>query len=276
LGRFKLSMIYAVAPETDFDVVVKGDLGRFLDLAASLGYGGVEYNVSNPFEVSARVLKEAAESRGLKPSALSTGLSYLRYGYSLSSSKDVLRENAVKFFKGYVDLSAELECRKVVVGLARGRCGVPGEADCGVAKQLLRSSLETLNDYALERGVTIVFEPLNRYETKLINSVEEALELIKGLKAVKLLLDTFHATLEEASPYDAILKAAGLIGHVHVADSNRLAPGLGMIDWERVALRLIMAGYEGYLSVEAVPKPSYEGMLRKAAETLKPIIERLP
>ncbi len=276
MGRFKLSMIYAVAPKTDFNVVVKGDLGRFLDLASSLGYEGVEYNVSNPFEVSSRTLKEAAELRGLKPSALSTGLSYLRYGYSLSSRDEELRENAVRFFKGYVDLSAELGCRKVVIGLARGRCGVPGEADCGRARQLLRRSLEVINDYALERGVTVVFEPLNRYETKLINSVEEALNLIKGLKAFKLLLDTFHATLEEASPYEAILKAEGMIGHVHVADSNRLAPGMGIIDWERVVLRLMMAGYKGYLSVEAVPKPSYEGMLRKAAETLKPIIERLP
>ncbi len=136
----------------------------------------------------------------------------------------------------------------------------------------MRSSLEELNDYAGERGAIIVFEPLNRYETKLVNKVSEAKELIKGLRNVKLLLDTFHTTLEEHSPYDAILEAGNLIGHVHVADTNRLAPGLGMLDWERVLYRLIRVGYEGFLSIEALAKPSYEEMLKVAARTLKPLI----
>ena len=272
MGRFKLSIVYAVAPKTDFDVVVKGKLGEVLDLAVRLGYEGVEYNISDPFEADVKGLKKALDDAGLEASALSTGLSYLRYGYSLSSTDPSNRGKALEFFRRYIDVSVELGCCKVVVGLARGRCGVEGSPPCGEVLKCLRSSLEELNDYAGERGVTIVFEPLNRYETKLVNRVSEAKELIKGLRNVRLLLDTFHTTLEERSPYDAILEAGDLIGHVHVADTNRLAPGLGMLDWEKILYRLIMVGYEGFLSVEALAKPSYEEMLRTAAQTLKPLI----
>ncbi len=267
-----MSIVYAVAPRTDFDVVVRGELSKVLGLAVELGYEGVEYNISDPFEADVRGLRKALDDFGLEASALSTGLSYLRYGYSLSSPDPGNRGKALEFFRRYVDVSVELGCGKVVVGLARGRCGVPGEAPCEEALKHLRSSLELLDDYAGERGATIVFEPLNRYETKLVNKVGEAKELIKGLMNVKLLLDTFHTTLEERSPYDAILEAGGLIGHVHVADTNRLAPGLGMLDWEKVLYRLVRVGYEGFLSVEALAKPSYEDMLREAARTLKPLI----
>lgn len=272
MSRFKLSIVYAVAPKTDFDVVVRGELSRVLELAVRLGYEGVEYNISDPFEADVKGLRRALDEAGLEASALSTGLSYLRYGYSLSSPNPSNRGKALEFFRRYVDVSVELGCRKVVVGLARGRCGVPNEPSCEEALRCLRSSLEELNDYAGERGAIIVFEPLNRYETKLVNKVSEAKELIKGLRNVKLLLDTFHTTLEERSPYDAILEAGNLIGHVHVADTNRLAPGLGMLDWERVLYRLIRVGYEGFLSIEALAKPSYEEMLKVAARTLKPLI----
>jgi len=273
LSRFKLSIVYAVAPKTDFDVVVKGELSNVLNLAAKLGFRGVEYNISDPFEADVKALRKALEDAGLESSALSTGLSYLRYGYSLSSPDPSNRGKALEFFRRYVDVSVELGCRKVVIGLARGKCGIPGEPPCEEALRCLRSSLEELNEYAGERGAIIVFEPLNRYETKLVNKVSEARELIEGLRNVKLLLDTFHTTLEERSPYDAVLEAGDLIGHVHVADTNRLAPGSGMLDWEKVLYRLIMVGYEGFLSVEALAKPSYEEMLETASRTLKPLID---
>jgi len=272
LGKLKLSAVHAIAPGIKFDVVIHGPLTNVLKLASRYGYEGIEYNISNPFEVDVKELLEVTRESGLEVSALSTGLSYLRYGYSLSSPKDEVRSKALEFFRKYVDISVELECRKVVVGLARGKCGDEVGIDCGLARKLLRESLEVLNDYARERGAIIVFEPLNRYETKLINRVSEAIELIKGLKNVKLLLDTFHTTLEERSPYEAIMEAGELIGHVHVADTNRLAPGLGMLDWEKVIFRLLRVGYSGFLSVEARAEPNYEELLKVSASTLKPLL----
>ncbi len=272
MSRLKLSAVHAIAPGVKFDVVIHGPLNNVLKLVSSYGYEGIEYNISNPFEVDVKHLLSITREYGLEVSALSTGLSYLRYGYSLSSPKDDIRSKAIEFFRKYIDISIDLNCRKVVIGLARGKCGDEVGINCNKAKELLRNSLEVLNDYAHERDAILVFEPLNRYETKLINKVSEAIELIKGLKNVKLLLDTFHTTLEERSPYHAIIQAGNLIGHVHVADTNRLAPGLGMLDWEKIIYRLLKVGYSGFLSVEARSEPSYEELLKVSAKTLKPLL----
>lgn len=265
----KLSAVYAPSPEAGFDVVIRGPMGGVLETLKSLGFEGVELNIPNPFEVDVAGLRGVVKATGLEVSAISTGLSYIRYGYSLSSPEEGVRGESIRFFRKYIDLSVELGCGKVVVGLARGRCGSAG---CGRALETLRSSMEVLDEYAYGRGVTLVLEPLNRYETDLINRVSEALEFVKPFRSVKLLIDTFHSTLEERSPYEAIEVAGPYIAHVHVADSNRLAPGLGIIDWERVIYRLVKVGYRGYLSVEARAVPSYEELLRVSARTLKPLL----
>ena len=89
-----------------------------------------------------------------------------------------------------------------------------------------------------DKGTVFLLEPINKYETDIINTIDEALPLIKEYKRLKLLLDTYHMTIEDISPYDAILKANEYIGYIHVAENNRLAPGMGMLDWERIIYRL--------------------------------------
>lgn len=269
MALLKLSAVYAVTPDVEFDVVIRGPARQVLSLIKSLGYDGVEYSIPNPFEVNVHELKRITEDIGLEVSALSTGLSYLHYGFSLSSLNTNLRKKSLEFFHKYIDISVDLNANKVVIGLARGECG---KADCKKVKQVLMDSLKILDSYAYERGVTLVFEPLNKYETDLINRVCEAIDLIKDLKSTKLLLDTFHATLEEKSVYDAVEEAGPYIGHVHVADSNRRAPGMGMLDWERIIYKLIKVGYRGYLSVEARAEPSFEELLKTSIKTLKPLI----
>lgn len=113
---------------------------------------------------------------------------------------------------------------------------------------------------------------MNRYETDLINKLDEALEIIKQFKNIKILLDTFHTMLEERNVYDAILRGGKNIAHVHVADSNRLAPGLGMLDWEKIVFRLKRIGYNGYISIEARIEPDLDTFLRIGIGTLLPLI----
>jgi len=256
--------------KADFDVVVKGPLSKVLNTLQALGYEGVELNIPNPFKVEADVLLSTLSTYGLEVPAISTGLSYVVYSYSLSSTNYELRKRSIEFFKKYIDLSIELNSGKVVVGLARGRCR--GD-ECPEARRLLIEALEELDEYAGSRGAILLLEPLNRYETNLINTLSEALEIVKKLKNTKILLDTFHTMLEEDNVYDAILRAGSSIGHVHLADSNRRAPGLGMLDWERIVYRLIKAGYQGFMSVEARSNGmGFEEMLRISMETLRKVL----
>jgi len=265
----KLSAVYAIAPEVDFDVVIRGSFENILKYMRKLGYNGIELNIANPFKIDLAYLRKTVELHGMEVSAISTGLSYLSYGYSLSSLNEDNRRRALEFFRKYIDVSIDLGARKVVVGLARGRCS---REKRDKAMERLIDSLGELDDYAGKRGSLIVLEPLNRYETNLINKLSEALKIVKTLKNTKILFDTFHIMLEERDVYDALNIAGSYIGHVHFADSNRLAPGMGMLDWERIVFRLIRTGYRGFVSIEARAEPSLEILLETAIKTLRPLL----
>jgi len=163
----------------------------------------------------------------------------------------------------------------VILGLIRGTVGE------GVDREEAMGWLvEALRDCCLEaekQGVKLVIEPINRYETNLINTVEEALGLIEAVEEAQagienvcgLLLDTFHMNIEEPSIRDSIVRAGDRVAHVHVADSNRWPPGYGHIDFGEIYRTLDEIGYEGYISAECLPKPSSAEAVSAAAEHMR-------
>ena len=142
-----------------------------------------------------------------------------------------------------------------IVGSMQGRS--EGAVTREQALDGLSEHLEQLGPRAHALGVPLLFEPLNRYETNLVNSVADGLELLKPLrtKNVKLLVDLFHANIEEASIAESLHRAAGAVGHVHFADSNRRAAGLGHMDFTPIAEALRGINYNGYASAEILPLP---------------------
>jgi len=102
-----------------------------------------------------------------------------------------------------------------------------------------------------------VLEPINRYETTLINNVEQGLALIETVGAGNfgLLLDTFHMNIEEPVIEDSIRACGDRIFHFHVADSNRWYPGAGHLDFKSILDTLFATGYQGYVSGEFMPLP---------------------
>jgi sugar phosphate isomerase/epimerase len=116
--------------------------------------------------------------------------------------------------------------------------------------------------------VKFAIEPINRYETTLVNTVEAGLELVDqiGLDNVGLLLDTVHMNIEEPDVLQSIRAAASKIFHFHVADSNRWYPGAGHIDFGAILMSLDSVGYEGFISAEIMPFPDSD---ISAARTIK-------
>lgn len=115
-----------------------------------------------------------------------------------------------------------------------------------------RAGLAPVADHAGERGVTIGVEALNRYETSVVNTVEQTVELIGGLPAsVGIMLDTYHMNIEERDPYAAVAVAAPHIKHVQVSGTDRGAPGSDHLDWPRLLEALDKAGYTGALCIES-------------------------
>src|SRR5690606_12407813 len=108
------------------------------------------------------------------------------------------------------------------------------------------------------KGVFLIYEPLNRYETNLLNTLQAGSEFVDGLqtKGVKLLADLFHMNIEEDDLAKAIRDYGKHIGHVHFADSNRKPIGFGHTSMEPIALALQEIKYQGYVSAEAFPWPN--------------------
>jgi D-psicose/D-tagatose/L-ribulose 3-epimerase len=117
----------------------------------------------------------------------------------------------------------------------------------------LREGLSPVVEHARAAGVTVAVEPLNRYETSLINTVDQALEAIEGLPAdgIGLALDVYHMNIEEQSVTGAIARAAGRIAHVQVCANDRGAPGADHLDWPAIVGALDAAGYTGPLVIES-------------------------
>jgi len=269
-----LAVTYAIKAGKAYEVLVDMPLDRFLDALSRFGYQGVEPNIADPFKFDAKGFLKKVEDRGLSVAAISTGLAYTTYGYSLSSKNSERRLKAVDFMVRYCELAYEMGCSKVVIGLIRGRGGE--QESIG----LLKESIINVLDKTDHTGVTLVIEPLNRYETRILNTVDEVANIVREIRSVyrdriAVLFDTFHASMEHRNPYEAYLRVKDLVRHVHVADSNRRPPGEGMIDWLKMLSLIKASGYRDFLSLECLPSPTFLDSIKKGAETLIPIINSL-
>jgi sugar phosphate isomerase/epimerase len=125
-----------------------------------------------------------------------------------------------------------------------------------VEHELFINILGQLSERATQLGVKLLLEPVNRYETHLINSLDDAVSIIKtvGSDAIRITADFFHMNIEEADIAASVRRHARFIGHVHLADSNRFLPGQGHTDFGPALQELQEAGYRGSLSMECFAK----------------------
>lgn len=119
-------------------------------------------------------------------------------------------------------------------------------------RKVLIEGLSELGEHAAKEGVAVSFEPLNRYEDHMVHTLSEAVDLCKavGLPSVKVMADFFHMNIEEQDLASAITQAGDYLTHVHLADSNRLQPGLGHTDFSPAFRALEQIGFAGYMALE--------------------------
>jgi sugar phosphate isomerase/epimerase len=119
-------------------------------------------------------------------------------------------------------------------------------------REVLLESLDVLAGHAQRAGTHLLFEPLNRYEDHMVNTVADAADLVRtvGSPAVRVLADTYHMNIEEDDPCAALRAGADVLGAVHLSDSNRHQPGTGHVPFEAIIATLREIGFDGPLSVE--------------------------
>ncbi len=269
-----MKLSYAVSlQKSGFDSIAKGDLDANAGLLADLGYEGIEISIRNPDIVDTAVLEKTLNKCNLELVAIGTGQMFVDDKLSLSSDDKSTREKCAARLKKHIDI-AKIFGSYVIIGLARGtvdpgRAGLKNEA----GKNLVES-FKGVCEYAGKMEVAMAVEPINKKETCFLNTVQETFDFFKNFKTAPLniLLDTYHMNIEEADMAGAIRKSKEKIAHVHLADSNRLCPGRGTIDFNRVIKELKLVGYEGYLSAEIIPLPDFETCAREYISNIRRLV----
>lgn len=267
----KLALVISVE-HTEFEAAtVQGSWEQGIALAAGLGYDGVELAVRDPAAVDAGRVEASVGAAGLTVAAIATGQAYLRDGLSLSSPDAGIRARAIERVGNHLHFATRFHA-PLILGLLRGRI----EGGAAATRRRFADSLTQILPQAADAGTQVLIEPINRAETDFITTVDDALELIEGVptEAVGILADTYHMHIEEHSATAALRRAGRRLAHVHVADSNRHAPGWGRLDFSEIIATLQEMGYARYLSAEVRPLPDAESAARQTISHLRAILGR--
>ena len=162
----------------------------------------------------------------------------------------------------------------MIIGLIRGRYNF--ESSPKKEKNNIKTSLKECCRFAENIGVQLLFEPINRFEIDSYNTISESIKLIEEIdsKNLKLLIDSFHTYLEEDPGYiwDYLEEITQYVGHIHLADCTRRAPGTGHFDFKTFLNIFEKSGYDGFASIETIMKPSFEEVAIDSSEYLRLII----
>src|SRR5207237_179358 len=166
-----------------------------------------------------------------------TGAGWVKHKLSLTSADEAVRAKALAFVEGIMGLAAKFDA-PAIIGSMQGRW--EGAVTKPVALRYLGNALFKLDEHANDLGTTLLYEPINRYETNLINMLGDAVTLLTGIRTrhVKILADLYHMNIEEVNLAGAIRAAGSHVGHVHFADSNRRAAGMGHTDFAPIIAAL--------------------------------------
>jgi sugar phosphate isomerase/epimerase len=266
----KLSVVLSMQPAQFQAATFKGDLETNLASIASFGYDGVELAIRDPNLIDLNRLDELVRKYNLKVPAIGTGQAWGEEGLSFTDPDPGVRRAAVERIKSHIPVAAHFQSI-IIVGLIRGivKPGVSHEQ----AMDWLIAALRECSGAAHSSGIRLALEPINRYETTLINDVSQGLELIQrvGADNFGLLLDTFHMNIEEPVIEESIRSCGKHIFHFHVADSNRWYPGAGHVNFRTILEALSSTAYSGWVSGEFLPKPDSETAARKSIMYLNQI-----
>jgi sugar phosphate isomerase/epimerase len=267
----KLAIVLSTHAAQFQAVAFKGDFEANVARIASYGYDGVELAIRDPKLVNAGELEAVVKEHGLEVPAIGTGQAWGEEGLSFTSDDPGVRHVAIERVKSHVPLAQRFGAT-IILGLIRGI--TPSGQTHEQSMAYLVEALQECSAVAATEGVRFALEPLNRYETDLIHTVEEGLALIHrvGAENFGLLLDTFHMNIEEPSIEASIRACGDRIFHFHVADSNRWHPGAGHLDFGSILSALRETGYGDYVSGEFMPFPDADTGARRAIEYLRPMM----
>ena len=215
------------------------------------GFDGVEIAVENPSDLDPVCVRRQLDRSGLACTSLCACFPPARDLRGTPTQQAA----AVRYVRQLIDM-AEVLGTTIIAGplySATGRANAVARTEYQRQWRTVTRHLRTICAHARQRGKVICLEPLNRFETDFLNTVDQGLRMIGdvGSPALKLLLDTFHMNIEEKNIAAAVRRAGGHIGHIHASGTDRGTPGNDHLDWPGVAAALRHAGYQGAVVIES-------------------------
>jgi sugar phosphate isomerase/epimerase len=226
------------------------DVRASIDRVARFGYDAIEL-AGEPDDLDAGVIRRHAADAGI---AVSSICSIYTAERDLAHPDPGMRERALDYVKQVADFAAEVGAPTIIV--APTACmKLKPLADRDEERRWAIEGIRAAGEYAATRDVDLTLECWNRYETYWLNRLDQGVELWReiGLDRGGVMGDTFHMNIEEDTIEGAIRRTGATLNHVHLADSNRAAPGQGHIDFVPVLAALAEIDYAGYLSFELLP-----------------------
>jgi D-psicose/D-tagatose/L-ribulose 3-epimerase len=213
------------------------------------GFDGVQLPIFQPATYPAGEIRAELERNGLEP----TFTAVMIEGMTTISDDAATRARTRTYLA---------DCIKAVADTGSNLLGGPLYAPVGYLPGRRRTAdewtwaveaFQELGPVAQRHGVELALEPLNRFETYFLNTVDDAVRLCDEVNhpSVGVLVDTFHANIEEKNVADAYRKAARRLKHVHTCENDRGAPGSGHVEWNDVFAALREIGYDDWLVIES-------------------------
>ena len=215
------------------------------------GFDTVEIPIEDPSHIDPVKVKAAADKAGI---AIGSVCAAMGPGRDLRGS-DADQKTGSAYIRALIDQAAQLGCPRLI-GPLYSVVGLTGAHEDAAKKQhfdLVVKNLKPLAAYAASKGIELCIEPLNRFETDFLNTVDQGLKLVKAIGApnVKLHLDTFHMNIEEKNQPDAIRRVGALLGHFHACGTDRGTPGNDSLQWKPIVQALKEVGYDGDVVIES-------------------------
>lgn len=249
-----------------FGADINESLFEELEKIKAIGFTGVEIPIFDTRPETWYTWRKKLDDLGLDRIAVTiNGPEH----HAISADKNV-RDLTLKRNKEALDCAMILGS-DLMTGPFHSALGVfTGNAATPQEMQWAREHLWDLAEYADSLGITLALEYLNRFESYLVSCNHELLDLVKLVNhpACKLMIDTFHAHIEEKNIVEAIYKSQEYLIHVQLSENDRATLGSGQVNFEEIMKALYTINYEGYLSIEAFSqKLSVANIWRKMFES---------
>ena len=228
-----------------------GSIHPIFSKIAEMGFDAVEIAVEDPAVIDAKAVKQGLAEYGLQ------GIICAAFGPTrdLTHEDPAVHENCFNYIRSCFDICNELGSQFLAGPMysAVGKARMVPQEQRKREWDLAVKNLHAVCEMAGERNLQIALEPLNRFESDLVNTAADVIRLVKDIShpAAKIMLDGFHMNIEERDIAKAIVTAGDKLIHIQVSENYRGTPGTGQTRWDAYKKGLLEIDYKGTVTIES-------------------------